>query len=227
MSLPSGTKFLGKKIRVSDDIKYLLFTEVYLRFDRPTAKRKAFTILEAAISSIAKKGFEQATVEMIAREAGVSRTLVKYYFASLDELAEYVVKYIRLLYQKFAVAALTKGETAEKMLTNYIEACFIWIESFPLHSQVWHSFLHRCARSKKARLMNTHAVHAGHERLTALLELGLSQKVFNCDNPEEAARMIQVLITGGLWSFVTEDIDEQRAFVRSITAQCLNIASPH
>lgn len=215
---------MNQKLRIKDDIKYLLFSEIYLRFDRPATKRKAFSILEASIGTFAKKGFEQATIEMIAREAGVSRTLLKYYFSSLDELVEYAIKYIRLLYQKFAISALVSGQTADQMLANYIEACFVWAESFPLHSQVWHSFLHRCARSKKSRAMNTTAVNAGHERLTALIELGMSQKIFNCDNSQEAARMIQVLITGGLWSFVTEDIKDQKHFVRSLSNQCLKIA---
>lgn len=56
------------------------------------AERKRQRILEAAGRCFARDGFAKATVEEIARQAGVSKGLVYVHFASKDELLEAVLE---------------------------------------------------------------------------------------------------------------------------------------
>ena len=51
-------------------------------------------ILEAAREVFAEQGFAKGSVEMIARKAGVSKTLVFWYFKNKDQLVEEVIKTI-------------------------------------------------------------------------------------------------------------------------------------
>ncbi len=58
---------------------------------RPDTKQK---ILEAAREVFAEHGFVKGSVEMVARKAGVSKTLVFWYFKNKDHLIEEVIKTI-------------------------------------------------------------------------------------------------------------------------------------
>lgn len=208
---------------LKNEIEYLIFNEIYQRFQEPKAKRKALSLIEAAITCIAKKGFESVTLEMVAREAAVTRPLIKHYFSDLEELKLFSIKYIRLLFQKLVVTEMGKVSEPDKMISVYIESCFVWIKNHRIHAMVWLAFLHRCAQSPKMRAVNTEAVRTGDERIKGLLALGKTSGFFKFDDLERTAKMIQVLITGAMMSSVSEDFEEPKNFILQVRTQCLDI----
>jgi AcrR family transcriptional regulator len=209
---------------IKHDLNYILFAEEYSRFKQPKAKRKAFILLEATIQCLARKGFGQVTLEMIAREAAVSRTLVKYYFKSLQEIELYALKYIRISAQKLAAGALEEIRDPQEMLCDYTKACLKWAHQYRTHALVWLSFVQRCGRDKSSRQLNSEAVAAGTQRIQSLLELGKTVGRFHCSDTAKAARMIQVIITGALCTIASENFADEKAFVDDIQSQCLAIA---
>jgi len=86
-------------------------------------------ILAAAARVFGEKGFERATVEDIAREAGVAKGTVYLYFASKGEVyraafARYVVE----LKQR-ALAALESAETAEDAIRAFVETKLSYLDA--------------------------------------------------------------------------------------------------
>lgn len=210
---------------IKDDLRYVLFSEIYFRLEDPKAKRKAFTLLEAAIKCLAKKGFDQVTLEMIAREAGVTRPLLKHYFADIDEICEFAIKYIRVLFQRLAIEAMTKQKRPSEMIAAYVDSCFYWVDNFQSHSRVWLAFLHRCAIDKGYQKLNSEAVRTGTERIAGLIQLGVKSGEFHSPNPVASAKALQVMITGALITYATELVENEAQFRQEIVGKCLGIAN--
>jgi len=213
-----------KRLRIYDnELRQVIFAELYQRYSEPKAQRRAMTIMEAAIQCLSKQGFDGVTLEMIAREASVTRPLIRHYFSNLDELLQTSIKYIRLLFQKVAIDAMVKAKQPDEMLANYIDSCFFWLENFRTHALVWLAFMHRCGRSKKARELNTAAVRTGEDRIQALLEKGRQDGVFHFSDPVMAAKMVQSAITGGLLTYISEDLLDSRKYADEIRRLCFHV----
>ncbi|WP_413580969.1 TetR/AcrR family transcriptional regulator [Bdellovibrio sp. HCB288] len=203
-----------------DDLTYTVFSEIYLRMDDPKGKRKAFLILESALKLYAKKGWDQVSMQMIARDTDLSRTALLHYFKDPAELRIFAIKYVRLLFQRFAIDAMSIAKTPDKMLEAYVRSCFKWVDSSRLHAQVWLSFVTSCVNTKQNRALNTVAVEAGNDRIAALLSAGKAAGFFTCENPQLAATTIQALIAGGMLCYGTEDSkDEGKGLIEGLVAQ--------
>lgn len=209
---------------VRDDLKYLLFSEIYVKFGEPGARRRALGIVEAAIQCLARRGFGRVTVAMVAREAGVSRALVAYYFRSVEDVQDCAVKYIRLIYQRTVVDALGAKNSPREMLLAHVRACLEWTLHMRSHAIVWISYLHLCGRDSRRRKLNTLAVAVGTERLEALVRLGVEHGSFGPQDTKMAARSIQILITGAVISMCSETIDDSKGFINHIQSACLQLA---
>lgn len=219
---------MAKTLLKRKDLQYLIFGEIYQSYEDPKAKRKAFSIVEAAITCLSKHGLQNLTIAMVAREAGVARSLVHYYFASADEIQITSVKYVRFLFQKIAVDALAAERAPDKMLEAYVRACFYWIDNFRKHALVWLTYLHRCGSHATDRELNTRAAVVGEERIAALIEAGCAAGLFQCENSSDAAKALQTLICGGLVCYTTENLPDPRAFENLVVKNCLRIAGrPH
>jgi AcrR family transcriptional regulator len=219
-----GDFMADKLIKDRDqELRRLIFSEIYLRYSEPKTLRRAQVIMEAAIQCIGKRGIRQVTIQMVAREAGVTRPLIKYYFADLNELLQLSIRYIRLLFQKLAIGAMTKSKRPDEMLAHYVDSCFFWVENFKIHSRAWLDFLHLCMHSKSARETNTQAVQTGEGRIAALLEKGRDEGVFQFSDAALAAKLVQTIITGGLMTYVSENLDHPEAYAREIRESCLRI----
>lgn len=198
------------------ELRRLIFSEIDLRYSEPKAQRKAWSIMEAAVKCLAVHGYSGVTLELIARQAGVTRPLIRHYFKNLDELLETTTRFIRLLFQKMAVDAMTKSDRPDEMISNYIESCFTWVKDFKTHALTWLSFLLECSRSKKSRALNTVAVKTGEERLQALIEKGREVGVFELEEAAAAAKTIQSLITGSMITFAAENLDDSEKYIADV-----------
>jgi len=212
------------KAVIRPDFKYVLFEEVYSRLESPKAQRRAFAITHAAIQCLARRDYDEVTLEYVAREAGVTRQALKKYFVDADDMKLVALKYIRLLFQKLALDATEKQRTPDKMLSAYVLACFHWEREFHVHAVAWYSFLQRCSRQPKLRAINSAAVRVGTDRITTLLEEGRALGVFHCTDCAQTARIIQLLITGGVLSSMSEDRENMAGVPETIERACLQLA---
>ncbi|MGE0526210.1 MAG: TetR/AcrR family transcriptional regulator [Bdellovibrionales bacterium] len=208
---------------VKDHIRYLLFSEIYFKLSEPKSRRRALHILEAAIKCFSRRGMTGVTVEMIAREAGVARSLINHYFEGPEDVQMCAIKYIRLIFQKFCLDALSREPDPALMLERYIRCCFEWLQKSKTHALVWCAFLERCARLTNLRRLNTEAVRVGTERIETLLQSGVATGHFSC-HPTRVAKPLQIFITGAMVSFMSEAQENREEFIDMVVGRCLEMA---
>jgi AcrR family transcriptional regulator len=204
-------------------VRFTLFSEIYHRFDEGKGRHKALSLIENAIDCIADKGFENVTLEMIARRSGVTRPLLNHYFDDLADIQLTSIKYVRLLFQKFAITQLEKGGSVSEALRLYIAACLLWGEQFKTHAKVWIYYLLLCYTYKRHRQINTLAVQTGEDRLAALLEKGKLSGEFKFEDKKSSAKLIQTIITGAMFTAGCEEISDKESYLKLIQSECLKI----
>ena len=93
-------------------------------------------ILEAAEHVFAEKGFEGASVDQIAKRAGVPKPNVYYYFSSKEELYRQVVHDICSIWLK-AADAFDDLKTPEAAITQYVSSKMDLAYHRPKGSRLW------------------------------------------------------------------------------------------
>jgi TetR/AcrR family fatty acid metabolism transcriptional regulator len=79
-------------------------------------------IIECAIETISTLGYAQASLAQIAKRAGISKSVITYYFKSREELIEQVVKAIYKDAASFIGPRIAAQPTAALRLQAYIQA---------------------------------------------------------------------------------------------------------
>ena len=207
-----------------DDLRYLIFTEVFRRFTEPKKSRRAFALIETAIDCFDRKGFGAVTFVMVARSAGLSRQALHRYFKNIEDLREVSLKYIRLLGQKMALERIGDSKDPVELLSGYVSVHFLWAKTYRSHARVWLSFLSSCAHKNKDRAINSAAVTAGHERIIQIIEQGKKAGVFQCADPNLSAKVVQSLLTGWTLSLITEELPDEDQQTAAVLQQCLSAA---
>jgi len=90
-------------------------------------------VLDAAMAAFGERGYEGASMSAIAREAGVTKSVIYDHFASKAELHKALVEHqARELHASVSEAVEAKaGEKAEKRLRAGVDAYFRFVEEHP------------------------------------------------------------------------------------------------
>jgi AcrR family transcriptional regulator len=212
---------MSKRWVIKSDIQFLLFGEIYGHKASPGGKRKALALVEAAIQCYSRRGFDRTTLTAIAREAGVTRPLLLHYFSDQDEIREYAAKYIRVILQRIAVDAISRESSPARMLEQYVNATFVWADTFRTHAVAWLSFLQCCTRDRHLRRVNNAAIQASTARLELLLEKGLNTGEFRFSSVTDKAEALHALIGGALISYVSQDLEDPKGYIANIRREAL------
>ena len=177
---------------------------------RPSkSQRRKVQILEKSIGLFATRGLDLVTYDDIARACGVTRPLVQHYFPNRDDFVLLTMKYIRAIFQRVCVAAISRHTTPHAQLLAYLDATAEWIDEYSTHARVWLLFYYFCGIKKKYRSLNTELVRVGQERIASLVSLGAARGEFRpLVNEAEAlarAKLIQRALTAYLLTAVTEE----------------------
>ncbi|MEK6555505.1 MAG: TetR/AcrR family transcriptional regulator [Bdellovibrionota bacterium] len=213
---------------LKDELRDIAFREIYQKLQEPKGRRKAGLILEATIKCISKVGFENLTLERVAREAGVSRPLIRYYFTDLDDLKVSAVKYIRVILQNSVVDAISSGSNELESFNLYIDALFNWYDQFRSHAMVWIAFFWYTTQNKQMKELNTIATIKGNERLQRLLENGKKNGYFDFEDGMEAAQNLVTVLNGIITtesSMFHDDKTKMRARYRELALKAVGARS--
>jgi AcrR family transcriptional regulator len=199
---PGVAKFVTGVQLSKNAVNKTVMEELFPREMSKSDKRR-LQILESAIKTYATVGLQHISYDDLA-QGKTSRALVKHYFPDKRDLFEFAMKFIRASFQELAVEHLSKGESAEDQLRNYVRATFHWLESRPTHAHAWLFYFYICARDSKIRKHHRELTEIGAKRIAALLEAGVAQRSFYDQDQYKAAKAIQRMITGGLIEAATE-----------------------
>jgi AcrR family transcriptional regulator len=95
------------------------------RYERQVASDRREALVDAAIESLKRYGYEGLSVRRIAAEAGVSIGLINHHFPNKDTLvAESYRTFSRRLAESFEKAIATAGADPRKRLRAYFDAFF-------------------------------------------------------------------------------------------------------
>jgi len=98
-------------------------------------------IIDMAIKTIASRGYSQTALADIAKEAGISKGVISYYFKGKEELVEQVILALVSELNTYVKSRIDAKITAWDKLRAYIEASFDFIREnrnkFLANSDLW------------------------------------------------------------------------------------------
>jgi AcrR family transcriptional regulator len=159
---------------------------------RPKVRR----ILDAAASVFARRGFDQARMDDVAGEAGVSKGGLYLHFKSKEELFDALVGYVvGLETRKLARAREAQGSVEERLVGFFHEYAqdMVAMEKFlPIIMEVYA----RATRSATIRRMVQRYVDALVADLSPLIAEGVEKGEFRKVDPDEVAIQLISLLEG-------------------------------
>jgi AcrR family transcriptional regulator len=183
-----------------------------LGFHPSNLSLKESEIIEAAIRCMSKTSPDTLSLERIAQNAGVSRSLMNYYFKSREDLISKCLLHIRSQYQVHVIDAIKRPlPSATSKIKRYLSAVFSWPREKPLHARMWLYHYNKTAIESDWKQKNTEWVQLGTDRLSALIEEGHSLGEWSAEDSMKIARQLQAYMTGSLISALTENNSQSLA----------------
>jgi AcrR family transcriptional regulator len=167
--------------------------------------RTKLKCIEASIEILSEGGMDELSFEEIAVRAGLSRQLVKNYFPVKSDLVHEAALRVRKQFQEFVIRRMLKQTESEAVLEEYITSSLKWPREYRKEAKFWMVYFHLCATSPKFRKTNSNLVALGHDRITALLSEVHAPGSFSQKDLMFMAKMIQIQVTGGIVSILTEN----------------------
>jgi len=145
-----------------------------LRHQRATETRAA--ILRAAADVFAQSGLTGARTEAIARDAGVNKALLYYYFKSKDELYCAVLEEHLREFSRRGLEVLDSPGSARSLVLRYVNMHFDFISSRPCYPALFQRMMMSGGHLRK-RLVEEHLIPLSR-KFTALIERGTRHREF-------------------------------------------------
>jgi len=104
---------------------------------RVPSREKAEDILQAARRVLGRKGYAGATINEVAKEAGVSRGLLHYYFKSKEDMLARVIRETVEATASMAEDLFKQSRDARGLARNLVQAMRAFVESDPDFSSIF------------------------------------------------------------------------------------------
>lgn len=154
-------------------------------------------IAEAAVNVIAKMGLENASIDEIAKEAGISRGLISYHFKNKLEVLSIVLERCRESYQETIYSVVNASDEPKERMQLGIRRALELIREDPINYEV---FLHFSANARSHPELGEQirALWSDFDRDTAnAIRIGQKLGIYRDDvEPEVAATIINSSISG-------------------------------
>jgi len=174
---------------------------------------KAQKIVAAMRESVATRGAAGSTFDVVAREAGVSRGLLHYYFGSKERLLVEVVR--RDCDARIASLedALARAESVDQLVDILVASLEDWVEDEPKSSAVVYEMVSASHHSEELRAEMAELYRRWRSHLADVLRAKQDEGVVSLDaDPEAVASVIFALGDGvGLQLFSDPSWDSSAA----------------
>lgn len=174
-------------------------------------------ILTTALSILAKKGYENTTINDIADSAGISRGLLHYYFKDKEDLAAKALTYGFGPMWDSSVGKIQSARSPEQLIDTMIEVLKKNILEKPDFTALLFEMWVSARRSAKIRKVFNDGMNEAIVRLKELLELANSLGIikFNKEESEGIIRTLLAMYHGLAIQLLTnpEKIDEKKIWV--------------
>lgn len=181
------------------------------------AERRA-QILEAALRVFADKGFNEATMDDIVAQAGLSKGALYWYFDSKDELIHSIADSIFEGQLAHAQDIVQQEQTApEKLLVTLeiVKGSFEQMKPLmPILMEYWGMIM----REERIRESIAGYYREFADFLRPIIQLGVEQGEFHTENVEVAAYALIAIVegTGILWAADPEAVDLEENIAKGV-----------
>lgn len=165
---------------------------------RLTAEERRTGILDAALAVFSESGYHSASIDDIAREAGVSKALIYEHFASKQELyADLIARNARELTQRIGAALVgVELESGSSRLAVGLDAFFAFVEE---RRDAWRMLFRDVADPETATVVNRMLEQVTAE-VTVLISQDPGASALDSDEDRRALRLLAEMLVGGTQS---------------------------
>jgi TetR/AcrR family fatty acid metabolism transcriptional regulator len=181
------------------------------------AARRA-QIVQAAIEVIAELGYAHATLEQIARRAGISRGLISYHFAGRDELIGQVVAEVFAAGGAYMRPRIEAQQTASDMLRAYIESNLTYMRDHPAQMAALVQIFSNVNTIEGVPGLDPSTLDQGRADLEQLLQWGQETGEFRAFDTRVMAVAIRNVIDGIPPQIVDNPTIDLDAYAREVAA---------
>jgi len=165
---------------------------------RLTAEERRTGILDAALAVFSERGYHSASIDDIAREAGVSKALIYEHFASKQELyADLIARNARELTQRIGAALVgVEVESGSSRLAVGLDAFFAFVEE---RRDAWRMLFRDVADPETATVVNRMLEQVTAE-VTVLISQDPGARALDSAEDRRALRLLAEMLVGGTQS---------------------------
>ena len=160
---------------------------------RTQTEGKKIKIMEAALTVLSKKGYENTTINDIANTAKLSRGLLHYYFRDKEDL---VAKALELGFEPMwdsSVGKLSNAKSPEELVDNMIDVLKKNVQEHPDFTALLFEMWVSGRRSTKIRKVFSDGFSEAIVRLDKLLQMASSMGIIKI-NPADSEGIIRILL---------------------------------
>ncbi len=154
---------------------------------------KINTILETVLSLLAKKGYENTTINDIADAAGISRGLLHYYFKDKEDLAAKALTFGFGPMWDSSIGKIQSARSPEQLVDTMIEVLKKNVRDNPDFSALLFEMWVSARRSVKIRKVFNDGLNEAIDRLKKLLEFAIRMGIIKI-SPEEGEGIVRMLL---------------------------------
>jgi AcrR family transcriptional regulator len=179
---------------------------------------KARRIIEAMRASVGTRGAAGSTFDHVAREAGVSRGLLHYYFGSKERLLVEVVRHDCEVRISAMDERIARAETVDEIIAALVVGLEEFIEGEPGSQAVIYELLSASRHSEEIRAELAELYRRWREHLAAALRDKQTEGVVSLEaDPESVASILFALGDGfGIQVISDPDWDREAAFALGV-----------
>jgi AcrR family transcriptional regulator len=165
---------------------------------RELSGEKAQRIIEAMRASVGARGVAGSTFDHVAREAGVSRGLLHYYFGTKERLLVEVVRRDCDIRMEVLGAALSGAQSADDLLAAMVRSLEELVEENPAFMALLFELFTLARRNEEVGVEMTELLRRTREHVAALLEAKQEEGVVRLAAPAEAVATVLFAVADGL-----------------------------
>lgn len=165
---------------------------------RLTGEERRTGILDAALAAFSQSGYHSASIDDIAREAGVSKALIYEHFASKQELyADLIARNARELTQRLAGALVgLELESSAARLAAGLDAFFAFVEE---RRDAWRMLFRDAADPETAAVLDRMIEQVTAE-VTVLISQDPGAPALDSGEDQRGLRLLAEMLVGGAQS---------------------------
>ncbi|WP_119068441.1 TetR/AcrR family transcriptional regulator [Rubrobacter indicoceani] len=179
--------------------------ELHTNFEVESLPPKQEHLIRAAYRVMGEKGMNRLSLQDVADEAGVSKAILPYYFASKENLMLTTMRWVLARVARRIRRVVGEAEGAEAKVGAMLDAIFIDPDSNRNFYLVFFDFIGYAARSDRFGDVGTTFQEVMGGLYAEIIEIGRNEGTFSVTDTREAATVVRAILDGLFTQWLLEE----------------------